>query len=531
MARLFNTGTIRPIHYSDIPRNTTVTYVNPICVEKLNDDGSLKLRTRITIGGDRINYPFETRAVTAEMEALKILLNCMISENGNWTTIDLTDFYLGTDLPHPEYIRIQSQLIPDNVAEFYKLRPFMDRQTLYCSVHKTHYGLPQAGALSQQRLFKHLFLNGYYQVPSTTSVFRNKEGTIRFTLVVDDFAVLWTNRAHMDHFIETLTRLYQVKVNWAGTRYLGMDIAINRLQRHVTLTMPKYIDRLMCKVRPDGIKGSNTPAVYSPPNYANPGAQKATVDNSQLASEDDKKLLQSVVGTLLYYSRAVDPSICTAVHELGSIQSSPSLNDMKKMEKLLQYVSKHRNMGIRFYASSMLLQCMSDASFLCRPRARSVCGLHCYLGDENAINGPISCNSKMISCVVASVAEAEFAGGFQVAQLAVYYQRILYDLGYPQPPTIIRIDNTVAIGLATASINAKRSKSMDMRFFWIVDRVKQGQFIIKHIRGEWNIADHFTKPLPKSKFLQFTNYLVINMDNEETQQSVTIKTITISKRL
>ncbi len=83
----------------------------------------------------------------------------------------------------------------------------MDGQTLYCSVHKTHYGLPQAEALSQQRLFKHLFLNGYYQVPSTTSVFRNKEGTIRFTLVVDHFAVLWTNYAHMDHFIETYIKL------------------------------------------------------------------------------------------------------------------------------------------------------------------------------------------------------------------------------------------------------------------------------------------------------------------------------------
>jgi hypothetical protein len=86
----------------------------------------------------------------------------------------------------------------------------------------------------------------------------------------------------------------------------------------------------------------------------------------------------------------------------------------------------------------------------------------------------------MISCVVASVAEAELAGGFQVAQLAAYYRRILFDLGYPQPPTLIRIDNTVAIGLATASINAKRSKSMDMRFFWIIDRVKQGQFVINY---------------------------------------------------
>jgi hypothetical protein len=85
-----------------------------------------------------------------------------------------------------------------------------------------------------------------------------------------------------------------------------MDIAINRRQRHVTTTMPGYVDKLLRKMCPDGIKGANTPAHYTPPNYANPGAHKATVDASPVASEHDKKQLQSVVGTLLYYSRAVD---------------------------------------------------------------------------------------------------------------------------------------------------------------------------------------------------------------------------------
>jgi hypothetical protein len=122
----------------------------------------------------------------------------------------------------------------------------------------------------------------------------------------------------MDHLVHTLTQLYQVKINWAGTKYLGMNIAIDRKQRHVTLTMPTYIERLICKVKPDGIRGSNTPGIYNPPNYANPGAQRATVDESDAASEDEKKLLQSVVGTLLYYSRAVDPSISPAVYALGS---------------------------------------------------------------------------------------------------------------------------------------------------------------------------------------------------------------------
>ena len=91
------------------------------------------------------------------------------------------------------------------------------------------------------------------------------------------------------------------------------------------------------------------------------------------------------------------------------------------------------------------------------------------------------------------------------------------------------MDNTVAIGLAQASLNAKRSKSMDMRFFWLVDRVAQKQFTVDHIPGEWNIADHFTKPLPKGKFYQFFPFLAVNMDNEPEPFRLQSKTITITK--
>jgi hypothetical protein len=90
----------------------------------------------------------------------------------------------------------------------------------------------------------------------------------------------------------------------------------------------------------------------------------------------------------------------------------------------------------------------------------------------------------MIGCVCASVFEAEIAGGFQCAQAAVHHRRIAHDLGYPQPPpTLLRMDNSVAIGVASGTMNAKRSKSIDMRFFWLVDRVAQGQFLAQHIPG------------------------------------------------
>ncbi len=508
MERLFKSGTIRPINFEHIPADKQATYVNPVCNEKVKDDGALKLRTRTTIGGDKVDYPFNTTAVTAELEAIKILINGMISDNCSFATVDLEDFYLGTILPHPEYIRIPTRLIPKKVMDFYKLKSYIHKGALYCVVLKTHYGLPQAGALSQARLFEHLEKNGYHQLFHAPALFRNRDGSIRFALAVDDFAVAWSSSNAMQHFLNTLRKLYTIKVDFQGLKYLGISIDICRPQRHVTLSMPGYVAKLLKRVRPNGIKSASTPSVYAPPNYSNPKAQMATADNTPLASPAQQKELQIVVGTLLYYARTVDPSILT------SVQAKPTLNDMRKLDRLLQYISTHQNHGVRFHASTMQLQVQSDASYLSRPKARSVLGGLHYLGTEDAINGPFFCTSKIISCVVTSAAEAELGAAFQNAQKAAQFRNTLVELGYPQVPTPILVDNTVAEGLANDTINARRSKSMDVRFFWLRDRVQKAQFLIKHLAGRWNISDFFTKSLPKEKFEQFVPYIVVTLDEE-----------------
>ncbi len=60
----------------------------------------------------------------------------------------------------------------------------------------------------------------------------------------------------------------------------------------------------------------------------------------------------------------------------------------------------------------------------------------------------------------------------------------------------IYCDNECAVGLANDVIIPKMSKSIDMRFHWLKDRVKQGQFQIFHIPGLQNAADFLTKSLP-----------------------------------
>jgi hypothetical protein len=54
-------------------------------------------------------------------------------------------------------------------------------------------------------------------------------------------------------------------------------------------------------------------------------------------------------------------------------------------------------------------------------------------------------------------------------------------------------DNTTATGYINGTIKQKRTKAMDMRFYWIKDRVKQGQFNVYWGPGYQNLADYFTK--------------------------------------
>ena len=104
---------------------------------------------------------------------------------------------------------------------------------------------------------------------------------------------------------------------------------------------------------------------------------------------------------------------------------------------------------------------------------------------------------------MASAAEAETAGLFHNAQEGTAIRNTLAEMGHPQPgPTPIQCDNTVATGLANDTVKAKRTKAMDMRFYWVRDRVRQGQFRIHWKPGASNLADYFTKHFPPSHHQQ-----------------------------
>ena len=104
--------------------------------------------------------------------------------------------------------------------------------------------------------------------------------------------------------------------------------------------------------------------------------------------------------------------------------------------------------------------------------------------------------SNILGPVVSSATEAETGGLFHNAKQATYIRTILIELGWPQGPTPIQTDNKCAEGIINETVKQKRSKAMDMRYYWVRDRVKQGQFRVHWKAGSENRGDYFTKHHP-----------------------------------
>ncbi|KAJ1388565.1 hypothetical protein B484DRAFT_315554, partial [Ochromonadaceae sp. CCMP2298] len=69
-------------------------------------------------------------------------------------------------------------------------------------------------------------------------------------------------------------------------------------------------------------------------------------------------------------------------------------------------------------------------------------------------------------------------------------------LGHPQPPTVLVADDLCAVGISNTTVKIKLTQAMDMRWNWIRDRVRQGQFEVTWCAGKENRADYFTKAHP-----------------------------------
>jgi hypothetical protein len=193
--RIYNTNTIRFIQRSNIPKGRKVTcgsFVVDIKNHKEEEE-----RTRLTVGGDQIEYPGDNSTRTAALATAKILTNSVISTLGaKLLVIDIKKFYLNTPLGRFEYMVINLSLLPQEMIDKYDLIELSQDGKVYIEIQKGMYGLPQAGILTNKLLHRNLAKDGYRPTHHTHGLWTYDTRPISFSLVVDDFGLEYIGREH-----------------------------------------------------------------------------------------------------------------------------------------------------------------------------------------------------------------------------------------------------------------------------------------------------------------------------------------------
>ena len=200
---------------------------------------------------------------------------------------------------------------------------------------------------------------------------------INFTLVVDNFGVVYENNEHALHLLQTLCQNNEaVSVDWTGTLYCGITLKWDYLKRTCELSMPGYVQQAV----------NNFQYRIKSPNKTTdaPHPYKATIklelpmppqiDNCAKLSPQVIKHLKQIVGTFLFYSRAVDPTMLTALSIISTEQTQGTQTTKEKADHFLTYTATHPNATIKFYKSDMILKIHSDASYLSEQQGRVALG-------------------------------------------------------------------------------------------------------------------------------------------------------------
>jgi hypothetical protein len=229
--------------------------------------------------------------------------------------------------------------------------------------------------------------------------------------------------------------------------------------------------------------------------------QFATQDNSPPLTAKQCTEIQKITGCVLYYSRAVDPTVLMALNDIATEQIAATEKTKTAAGQLLDYLATHPDAKIRFQASDMILHIHSDASYLSVSKSISRLGGLFYLGynppNQDKLNGSILNVASVIKNVVASAAESEVGACFQNAQTAAPLRTTLLERGHTQPATPLRTDNSTTYGILNETIKQKRSKSMDRKYYWLQDKVRQKQFDVYWRPGKDNLGDYHTKHHPE----------------------------------
>jgi hypothetical protein len=129
--------------------------------------------------------------------------------------------------------------------------------------------------------------------------------------------------------------------------------------------MPGYIENLLIKFKhPHLTKPCLSPHKCLPIAYGAKGQLTPTVNTSEQLDLHQKRRIQGIFGSLLYYAQAINNKLLIALRAIAAQQSCATVATKQAVHLSLYYVATYPSNGIIYQASDMILCAHSDAGFL-----------------------------------------------------------------------------------------------------------------------------------------------------------------------
>lgn len=447
---------------------------------KRNVDGKIdRFKARLVAKGfsQKFGIDFqETFSPVVRWDTVRILISVSANKKLKLAQFDVKSAFLYGELQEEIYMKQ-----PDGHD---------DGTGRVCKLLKSIYGLKQAPRCWNEKFREFLQSCDLKQMDSDPCLFVNEDKSLFLVLYVDDGLVAAKDSRLLDLFFKKLSANFAVRSEPANY-FLGLQIEYLD-DGSIFIHQENY-----CKKVLDSFNMSATDPVSIP------------IDKSMLSVEDSEKLdeqtpYRKAVGSLIYLATVSRPDISYVISVLSQFLDKPTKVHWCLVKKVLKYLKGTSGLGILYNANAeSKLECFSDSDFAGDPSSRkSTSGmLFKFCG------GAITWASKRQKCIALSTTEAEFVAASQASKEAVWLHRILSDLCSSVDKPVLQIDNESAIRLIKNPEFHSRTKHIDIRYKFVREKFLDGLLDVIHCESERQVADMFTKPLPKFRYQKLRDCL------------------------
>jgi hypothetical protein len=274
--------------------------------------------------------------------------------------------------------------------------------------------------------------------------------------------------------------------------YLGMTLDFSEPGK-AKCTMEGYVEDLL---KAAGVTGKvNTPAVET----------LFDICDSPLLTDDLREDFHSTVAKLLYLAKRVRPDLLVAVSFLATRVQKPTEQDRTKLDRALKYLNGTAHLGLSLEVGSAIsVLGFIDASYGVHADGKSHTGTAITLG-----KGAVYAKSSKQKVVSKSSTEAELIGLSDSASQVIWTREFIIGQGYQLDAATIFQDNMSTMAMVKKGhSNSERSRHISIRYFFVKDRVDQGDIKIEYKPTGEMVADVLTKPLQGSLFVKLRDELL-----------------------